>query len=194
LFEYIVREDRPLQEILFADYSFLNLALTRHYGIDLDVELTDEMTLVRGLGKFHRGGLMGLGSVMAITSAPLRTSPVKRGDWIVRRVLGTPVPPPPADAGSIPANDVLMDGRTVRERLEAHRREPSCVNCHSRIDPLGFALEHFDPIGRWRSEYRDGKAIDSSGKLNDGTTITGLEGLRQYLQSRERDFQRTMCT
>ena len=104
-------------------------------------------------------GLMGLGAVLTVTSAPLRTSPVKRGDWVLRRVLGTPVPPPPADAGSIPADDVLQDGLTVQQRLIAHRRDASCKNCHSRIDPLGFALEQYDPLGRWRKTYRDGQAI-----------------------------------
>ncbi len=87
---------------------------------------------------------MGLGAVLTVTSAPLRTSPVKRGDWVLRRIMGTPVPPPPADAGSLPGEDVLADGLTVRARLEAHRSDASCLNCHSRIDPLGFALEQYD--------------------------------------------------
>ncbi len=126
--------------------------------------------------------------MLTVTSAPLRTSPVKRGDWVLRRVLGKPVPPPPADAGSISADDQLSDGRTIRERLIAHRRDASCVNCHSRFDPLGFALENFDAIGRWRDRYGNERAIETSGTLNDGTKITGVRGLRRYLQSREKDF------
>jgi hypothetical protein len=198
-FEHIVREDRPAGEILFADYTFLNRQLARHYGIDReeidrDNAPADRPLLVSGVSQHRRGGLLRLGAVLTVTSAPLRTSPVKRGDWILRRVLGTPVPPPPADAGSIPPDDVLADGRTVRERLEAHRRDASCVNCHSRMDPLGFALEHFDAVGRWRDEYRDGTAIDAAGTLHDGTSISGPDGLHQYLREQEQQFQRTLCS
>lgn len=192
-FEHIVREDRPVNEVLFADYAFLNRELANHYGVETAVALNDQVARVEGVSDFHRGGLLRLGAVLTVTSAPLRTSAVKRGDWILRRVLGTPVPPPPPDAGSIPADDVLSDGLTVRERLVAHRREASCVNCHSRFDPLGFALEHFDAVGRWRDNHRDGGAIDSTGVLNDGTEISGSDGLRQYLKRQRRQFHRTLC-
>ncbi len=149
---------------------------------------------VANVERHHRGGLLGLGAVLTVTSAPLRTSPVKRGDWVLRRVLGTPVPPPPADAGSISADDITADGLTVRARLEAHRNDTSCQNCHSRIDPLGFALEQYDVIGRWREQYRDGQTIDVSGKLSDGTEISGTNGLREYLRQHEHLFRRTLCT
>jgi hypothetical protein len=191
-FEYIVRADRPVSEVLFADYAFVNATLARHYGMDATDLPTDRHVRVADVTAHRRGGLLGLGAVQTATSAPLRTSAVKRGDWVLRRVLGTPVPPPPADAGSIPADDALPDGLTVRQRLEAHRTEAACVNCHSRIDPLGFALEHYDPIGRWREEYRDGQPIDSSGILNDGTAITGLDGLRAYLRREEPQFHRNL--
>jgi hypothetical protein len=192
-FEYIVREDRPVQDILFADYSFLNRDLARHYGIEAAEASTNGLARVDGVNQFHRGGLLRLGAVLAATSAPLRTSAVKRGDWVLRRVLGTPVPPPPGDVGSIPPDDVLPDGQTVRRRLEAHRRDVSCVNCHSRIDPFGFALENFDPIGRWRDKYRDGQAIETTGKLHDGTEISGLDGLDRYLRTQVSSFHRTLC-
>jgi hypothetical protein len=193
-FENIVRENRPVGEILFADYAFLDRDLAQHYGIQADVSAAAP-TRIDGVNRFHRGGLTGLGAVLTVTSAPLRTSPVKRGDWVLRRVLGTPVPPPPADAGSIAADDVAATGpRTVRERLDAHRRDPACTNCHSRIDPLGFTLEHYDPIGRWREAYRDGATIDASGVFADGKTINGPDGLRQYLKSQEPQFHRTLCT
>ncbi len=193
-FEHVVREDRPIQDILFADYSFLNRDLARHYGIVHPSLSTNRLELVSGIGSSHRGGLLGLGAVLTVTSAPLRTSAVKRGDWMLRRVLGTPVPPPPGDAGSIPAEDVLPDRQTVRERLEAHRSDASCVNCHARIDPLGFALEHFDSIGRWRETYRDGQRIDTAGTLSDGTRIDGLEGLHHYLRGQEAAFHKTLCS
>ena len=174
LFAHIVRNDRPVPEILFADYSFLNRDLARHYGVDLAGISTNELAMIEGVNRFRRGGLLRLGAVLTSTSAPLRTSAVKRGDWLLRRVLGRSVPPPPGDAGSIPPDDVLDDGKTVRQRLEAHRRDASCVNCHSRIDPFGFALEHFDSIGRWRETYRDGQKIDAGGTLNDGTEIVEI--------------------
>lgn len=192
-FDHIVRDDRPVREILFADYTFLNESLAKHYGVGRDFDSAAH-TRVDQLSDDHRGGLFGLGAVLAVTSAPLRTSPVKRGDWILRRVLGTPVPPPPADAGSIAADDVSADGLTVRKRLEAHRSDAACMNCHSRIDPLGFALENYDPLGRWRETYRDGQAIETSGKLTDGREISGPDGLRDYLRKHERLFQRTLST
>jgi hypothetical protein len=181
-----------VQDILFADYSFLNRDLANYYGIDLPAVPTNGIARIDGVDRFHRGGLLRLSAVLTATSAPLRTSAVKRGDWVLRRVLGTPIPPPPGDAGSIPPDDVLADGKTVRQRLEAHRRDASCVNCHSRIDPLGFALEHFDSIGRWRETYRDGQAIDASGTLNDGTVISELDGLIEYLRKRRALFDRNL--
>jgi hypothetical protein len=193
-FEHVVRENRPVDEILFADHSYWNRQLAEHYGVAAGPLSGDGFARVEGLRQHHRGGLLGLGAVMAVTSAPLRTSAVKRGDWVLRRVVGTPVPPPPADVGSILADDVSTDGLTVRRRLEAHRSKASCVNCHSRIDPLGFALEQFDPIGRWRDTYRDGQAIDPSGTLNDGTTVSGLEGLLDYLRREKAHVHRTLCS
>ena len=195
-FEYIVRQDRPAREILFADYGLWNRQLAQHYGMP-DERLNSLAVQIRRVDHvraLNRGGLLGLGVVHAVTSAPLRTSAVKRGDWILRRVLGTPVPTPPADVGSIPAEDVLADGKTVRERLVAHRQDVSCVGCHSRMDPLGFAMEKFDPIGRWREEYRDGQPIDTAGRLNDGTYLSGFVGLRGYLQEHQSLFYRTLCS
>jgi hypothetical protein len=192
-FEYLVRKDRPPNEILFADYTFVNQTLAEHYGLD-SASLSGQLSRVERLGETGRGGLLGLGAVLTVTSAPLRTSPVKRGDWILRRVLGTPVPPPPPDAGSIPADDVLGDGRTIRERLEAHRRDPTCAGCHARIDPLGFALETFDAIGRARETYRDGQPIDTSGTLHDSTELTNAGDLRRYLATNEHIFHRNLTT
>ncbi|MCA1685701.1 MAG: DUF1592 domain-containing protein, partial [Planctomycetia bacterium] len=193
-FEHVARDGRPVDEILFADHSYLNRQLAEHYGVAAGPLSADGFSRVEGLRRRHRGGLFGLGAVMAITSAPLRTSAVKRGDWVLRRVIGTPVPPPPADVGSILADDVSTDGLTVRRRLDAHRSRASCANCHSRIDPLGFALEQFDPIGRWRDTYRDGQAIDPSGTLSDGTTVSGPEGLLDYLRREKSQFHRMLCS
>jgi hypothetical protein len=192
-FEHIVRADRPVDEILFADYTFLDRELAAFYGVEAP-GLGARPIKVQGVSRFHRGGLLGLGAILTVTSAPLRTSPVKRGDWILRRVLGTPVPPPPANAGSIAADDVADDRQTVRARLEAHRGKPACINCHSRIDPLGFALERFDATGRWRERYRDGEPIGDSGTLLDGTDVRGPAGLAAYLKAQRKLFHRTLAT
>ena len=186
-FEYIVRQNRPVTEILHADYAFLNKPLAKFYGLDnvVDVKTTGGVERVDGARKFNRGGALRLGSVLTTTSAPLRTSPVKRGDWILRRILGTPTPPPPADAGTIPADDQTFAGMTLRQRLAQHKRNATCANCHLRIDPLGFPLEGFDAVGRSRTTYTDGKPVDVTGEFADQTTIVGSDGLLQYLQSRE---------
>jgi len=194
-FEHLLVEDRPVDEMLFADYAFLDQRLAEHYGIPWETNgvVSDGMVQVQGVNDYKRGGLLRLGTVLAVTSAPQRTSAVKRGDWILRRVLGTPTPPPPADVGSIPAEEVLPDGLTVRERLEAHRSDSSCVNCHTKIDPLGFALEHFDPVGKWRPAYGDGGRIDTTGILDDGTEIADFEGLSEYLRREKTTFRRNFC-
>jgi hypothetical protein len=197
-FEHVIRKDRPIREIVSADYTFLNRRLAEHYGVDEEVAAKiaseDRAEFVSGAPAMQRGGLLRLGVVLTATSAPLRTSPVKRGDWVLRRVLGTPTPPPPPDAGSIPADDKLFGDLTVRERLEAHRRNPSCVSCHSRIDPLGFPLEHYDAVGRWRAEYADGKPIRDAATLADETRISGVEGLIQHIEKQERQVLRNLTS
>ncbi len=192
-FEHIIRQDRPVREMLFADYVFANRELAAHYGLPQEVDSTEQLERVGRVASAHRGGLLGLASVLTVTSAPLRTSAVKRGDWILRRILGTPVPPPPADAGSIAADDVLGDKLTVRQRLEAHRQNVSCRNCHARLDPLGFTLEKYDTLGRWREAYRDGQPIDVTGTLHSGEAISGPDGLRNYLAENMALFHRTLC-
>ncbi|HET7220095.1 MAG TPA: DUF1592 domain-containing protein [Vicinamibacterales bacterium] len=191
-FEYIVRQNRPVKEMLFADYTFLNKPLAKFYGIDADVKSTDKVELVHGSRAFDRGGALRLGSVLTTTSAPLRTSPVKRGDWVLRRILGTPTPPPPADAGTIPADDQTFNGLTLRERLAQHKRNATCANCHLRIDPLGFPLEGFDAVGRTRKTYADGKPVDVTGEFADKKTIVGADGLLQYLQTQDRQVMTTL--
>jgi len=191
-FEYIVRQSRPVKEILTADYTFLNQALAKFYGIDAPVKATGPVEKVDGANAMNRGGALRLGSVLTTTSAPLRTSPVKRGDWVLRRILGTPTPPPPADAGNIPADDQTFKGQTLRQRLEQHKRNATCANCHLRIDPLGFPLESFDAVGRTRQTYADGQAVDVVGEFADKTKIVGADGLLKYLQSRDQQVMTTL--
>ncbi len=192
-FEHVVRKDRPVRELIFADYTFLNKPLAKHYGVKQEVKSTGKVELVEGANAFQRGGLLRLGALLTATSAPLRTSPVKRGDWVLRRVLGTAVPPPPANAGVLPADDKNFGDMTVFERLESHKRNATCANCHVRIDPLGFPLEHYDSVGRWREKYADGKPIHDSGTLSDKKEINGIDGLLNYLCTQEKQVLRTVA-
>jgi mono/diheme cytochrome c family protein len=179
----IVREDRSILDLLGADYTFLNERLARHYGIDgvygpqfRRVQLSDP----------NRQGLLGQGSVLTVTSYPNRTSVVQRGRWVLESLLGAPPPPPPPDVPDL--EPVADDGRkrTMREAMEAHRSNPLCASCHSRMDPLGFALENFDGVGRWRADD-GGSAIDSRGTLPDGTEFEGPAGLRDLLLTKYRE-------
>jgi hypothetical protein len=193
-FEYLVREQRPVKEILHADYTFLNPVLAKFYGVDAKFTSPNgQMEKVDGASAFDRGGALRLGSVLTTTSAPLRTSPVKRGDWILRRILSTPTPPPPADAGTLPADDKSFEGQTLRERLASHKREARCASCHWRIDPLGFPLEGYDAVGRSRRAYSDGKPVDVNGEFQDKKTIVGATGLLTYLESQDRKVLTTLA-
>ncbi len=192
-FEYLVRNERPTREILYADYTFLNQPLAKFYGINKEMKSKDAVELVEGANAFNRGGVLRMGVMLTTTSAPLRTSPVKRGDWILRRILGTPTPPPPADAGTIPRDDNAFNGQTLREQLAAHKRNASCAACHLKIDPLGFPLEGFDPVGRTRDKYFDGKPVDVTGEFADKTMISGTAGLLTFLQSQDKQVTRMLA-
>lgn len=192
-FEYIVRQGRPVKEILDADYMFINKALAEFYGISGPQAPAHKLERVEGAHAFQRGGALRLGAILTATSAPLRTSPVKRGDWVLRRVLGTPTPPPLADAGTLPGDEKSFNGLTLRERLAEHKRDPRCASCHLRIDPMGFPLEGFDAVGRTRDTYPDGKPVDVIGELAGQKTIVGAQGLLEYLQTREKQVMTTMA-
>ncbi|HTV02403.1 MAG TPA: DUF1592 domain-containing protein, partial [Luteitalea sp.] len=200
-FEYLVRQNRPVSEILHADYTFLNPTLAKFYGIETKalsgpaaakLPATAPVQRVDGATAFDRGGALRLGAVLTTTSAPLRTSPVKRGDWILRRILGTPTPPPPADAGTLPADDKSFEGQTLRERLAQHKKRAACASCHLRIDPLGFPLEGFDAVGRSRQAYADGKPVDIIGEFKDRGTIVGASGLLSHLAKNEHAVMTTL--
>lgn len=193
-FEHVIRKNRPVREILFADYDFLNQPLAKFYGVKQEIKSPREVELVEGAAAFNRGGLLRLGAILTATSAPLRTSPVKRGDWVLRRILGTPVPPPPANVPKLPADEKDFGNLTLRQTLEQHKSNPSCANCHVRIDPLGFPMEHYDSTGRYREKYADGKPIDDSGVLTDKTEIAGVPGLLDYLKVKEDQVRRTLAT
>ena len=147
-----LREDRSVVDLLTADYTFVNERLARHYEIP-NVHGANFRRVTLGRDS-HRGGLLGQGSLLLVTSYPNRTSPVLRGKWVLDNILGTPPPQPPPDVPSL--KDRGENGRpaSVRERLEEHRKNPGCAGCHAPMDPLGFALENFDAIGKWRDEER----------------------------------------
>ena len=148
LFEALMREDRSVLDLLTADYTFVNERLARHYGIP---NVYGSRFRRVPLADVNRRGLLGHGSILTVTSYPDRTSPVLRGKWILENILGTPPPPPPAEVPAFPDNPETGKALTIRERTEAHRKNPACASCHRVMDPLGFSLENFDAIGQWRT-------------------------------------------
>ena len=185
-----LREDRSVLDLLRANYTYVNERLARFYGIPnvygshfRRVTVTDE----------SRRGLLGHGSILTVTSYSTRTSPVLRGKWLLENILGAPPPPPPPN---VPDLDLVKSGageapRSVRQRLEEHRKSPACASCHAVMDPLGFALENFDGIGKWRTRD-EGQTIDSSGRLLDGTKFSGVAEFRNVLLTQGDAFARTV--
>jgi len=183
-FDSIVREDRSVVDLLNADYTFVNERLARHYGIPnvygsqfRRVTVADEA----------RRGLLGQASILTVTSYPNRTSPVERGKWILTNLLGVPPQPPPPNVP--PLEETSADGKvlSLRERMERHRANPVCAGCHKVMDPIGFALESFDGVGRWRNT-EEGAAIDTSGTLFNGAQVEGIVGLRRNLVAQPEIF------
>ncbi len=190
-FESIVREDRSVLDLLVADYTFVNDRLAKHSGMPQvrgshfrRVDVVDE----------YRGGLLGQGSILTITSHPVRTSPVFRGKWMLTTILGTPPPDPPPNVPPLPDKGGAYAGTTpsMRERMAAHRDNPACASCHAMIDPLGFGLERFDPVGRLRDVDEQYLPIDASGTLPDGTSFNGVAELRAALVRRPERFVGTL--
>jgi hypothetical protein len=184
-----IRGDHSVKDLLNANYTFVNEDLAQYYGIPgIYGSHFRQITL----NDTRRRGLLGQASILTLTSYPNRTSPVLRGKWLLDNVLGTPPPPPPPDVP--PLNESGSNGKltSVRERMEQHRKNPGCAICHLRMDPLGFALENFDAIGRWR-HTSDGVAVNASASMPDGTILEGAEGLRKLLLNRSEQFTRTVA-
>jgi hypothetical protein len=188
LFKSILNEDRSVLDFLTADYTFLDERLAEHYGIPgvrgsrfRRVSITDDA----------RKGLLGQGSILALTSHAERTSPVVRGKWILENLLGLPVPPPPPDVPPLKEKQAGEGPKTMREQMVEHRANAVCASCHKIMDPIGFALENFDAVGAWR--VRDaGVPIDASGELADGTKVDGVVALRKAVLSRPEVFVGTL--
>jgi hypothetical protein len=187
-FESIMREDRSVLDLLRADYTFLNERLAKHYGIpNVYGSRFRRVNLEHGTA---RGGLLRQGSILTVTSYATRTSPVIRGKWILGNLLGVPPPPPPPTVPALKEKASISDTATMRERLEEHRKNPACAGCHKLMDPVGFALENYDGVGRWRTT-ENGKPIDNAGVLPDGTKIAGVADLEKALLARPELFATT---
>ena len=184
----IIREDRNVLDLMQANYTFVNERLARHYGIQgirgdqfRRVILTDE----------NRWGLLGKGSILAVTSYPNRTSPVLRGRWILENILGTPPADPPPNVPPLKENTAGTAALTMRQLMEQHRANPTCASCHRIMDPLGFSLENFDAVGKWRTRDH-GNQVNATGQLADGTAVDGPAQLRKALMKHPEQFVRTM--
>ncbi len=203
--ESIFREDRSVLDLIDANYTFLNKTLANHYGIaDTQGNWFGSKEPVPGgedikgrdfqrvnLQSSSRGGILTHASVLTVTSNPNRTSPVKRGRWVLEQVLGAPPPPPPPDVPELEEEGEVISGTTLRERLEQHRADPACANCHAKMDPIGFALENYNPIGAFRTKVGESK-IDVSAELPDGTTVNGITDLKQIIKDRKQQFVRCL--
>ncbi|WP_180540802.1 DUF1592 domain-containing protein [Nevskia soli] len=183
-FDAILRENRPVTDLLSANFTYLNQRLARHY--DIPNVYGAQFRRVSLTPEENRGGLLSQGSILTVTSYPNRTSVVQRGKWVLENLLGGGPPPPPPDIPALAEH--AKDGKqlTMRQQMEQHRANPTCAGCHSRMDPIGFSLENYNGIGQWRAKD-GGSVIDTTGKLPDGTTFQGPAGLKTLLTTHYRD-------
>jgi hypothetical protein len=203
--ESIFREDRSVLQLIDADYTFLNEPLARHYGIaDTNGNAIGQPAKKPGgqpikgeqfrrvlLQDRTRGGLLTQASVLTVTSNPTRTSPVKRGRWVLEQILGAPPPSPPPNVPELSEKEKDVTAASLRERMEVHRRNPACANCHAKMDPIGFALENFNAVGAYRT--KDGSFdIDATGEFADGTKFTGPGELKAIVLKRKDEFVRCL--
>ena len=190
-FESIVRENQRIIRLVDGDYTFLNEPLAELYGLKESVRGT-KMRRVK-LKNANRGGILGMPATLAATSFPNRTSPVRRGVWVLEQILGERVPPPPPDVPELDEQEhKSVEGLTLRQRTELHTTDPVCANCHRVLDPIGFGLENFDAIGRWREKNEAGIAIDSAGELPGGKAFSTPAELKRLLAGREADLARNL--
>jgi hypothetical protein len=188
-FEHILREDRSVFEFLDANYTFVNGRLARHYGLKESDGSEFQRVSLKGT---PRGGILTHASILTLTSNPTRTSPVKRGKWVLENLLGTPPPPPPPDVPELKEGKEAALTGTLRQRMEQHRTNPTCASCHARMDPIGFGFENFDGIGAWREKDTEFD-IDPSGQLVSGESFQGAADLRAILlKSKRKEFVRCL--
>ncbi len=182
-FQEVLAKDLALTALIDSDFTVLTDRLAKYYGLKVQGAKQQPLPLPLPAGS-NRGGVLTMAATLAVSSYPQRTSPVLRGKWILENILGTPPPPPPPDVPALTENKAGEAPKTLRERLERHRANAVCASCHSRIDPMGFALENYDPVGVWRNDDA-GKVIDTVGELPDGTKFEGAAGLKKILLERK---------
>lgn len=183
-FQDLFQRDRPIVNLLDADYTYLNDSLAKHYGVT--GVSGPEWRLVEHVRQYGRGGVLGLATVLTKESGASRTSPVLRGNWVSETLLGERLPRPPPTVPKLPEEEGSR-GLTIRQQVEMHSKAPECATCHRRIDGFGFALERYDPIGRWRDKDLAGLPVDAHAKVLDGSQFEGIDGLRSYLLTRKRE-------
>ncbi len=188
-FEDLLAENRSLLNLIDSDFTYVNRRLAQHYRVE--GSFREQPKRVELNDGDHRGGLLGMSAVLAVSSLPHRTSPVLRGKWILETLLGTPPPPPPPDVPALDESGEAVKPASLRERLQQHRANPTCASCHDTMDPLGFGLENYDLLGRWRTDV-DGVPIDTAGKLPDGEEFDGPQELKRLLQNRKEQFARNL--
>lgn len=203
----LVREDRSVLNCLYADYTFVNVPLARHYGMPVVLPRplggegrgegaadNDPWLRIDNADQYGRGGLLPMSVFLTANSPGLRTSPVKRGYWVVRRVLGERIPPPPAVVPELPADEKNLGDRTLREALAKHREDKSCASCHARFDSLGLVFEGYGPVGERREKDFGGRPVETHANFPGGGEGSGLRGLLDYVRAhRENDFLDNFC-
>jgi hypothetical protein len=203
LVDTVIRENRSVLDLLRADFTFVNERLAKHYDIpnvygsrfrriEFDKTASPNRAVAQSAAaEQRRGGLLRQGSILLVTSYPTRTSPVIRGKWILDNILGVPPPPPPADVPALENVKTTKKNMTIRERLSEHRKNPTCAGCHRLMDPVGFALENYDAVGRWRT-VDAGERIDASGTFFDGTPFRGVADLQDAILAHPEFFVTTL--
>lgn len=189
-FVRIVKENRSVKEFLFADWTMVNGALAKHYGVDVD---SPGWYRLEDANQIGRGGLLPMAVFLTKNSPGLRTSPVKRGYWVVRQLLGEHIPAPPPDVPDLPEDESQLGDRTLRDVLKSHREHPNCAACHERFDSIGLVFEGYGPIGGRRTLDLGGRMVETDAVFPDGSTGDGVEGLRDYVATREDEFVENLC-
>ncbi len=191
-FQEMLAKNKPVTDLIDSNWTVLTNKLERFYGLPQTKGIRQQPIAVDLPPNSHRGGVLGMAAVLAVSSYPRRTSPVLRGKWVLESLLGTPPPPPPPNVPELQESKAEAP-KTLRERMELHRTNPTCASCHQRMDPIGFGLENYDVLGRWRGED-EGKPVDARGELPSGETFDGPDGLKKLLMSRKDQFARHLAT
>ncbi len=193
-FTDIAQHDRPILDMVYGKDTFVNAALAKHYGIPATSEMTNGWVRIADARAYGRGGVMPMAAFLTVNSPGLRTSPVKRGNWVVKRILGERIPPPPAQVPELPKDEKAMGELTLRQALEKHRTREGCMECHARFDSFGLVFEAFGPIGERRAVDLGGRPVDTHAEFPGGSQGDGLDGLVNYIRAnRQKDFLDNFC-